>query len=272
TAAHQFAGPVESGHVAGQQINFREARLDRLHRFNYAAGMAMGAIDGEHVDFSFQHLLGALQEVAGSPDGCTHAQPSLAIFGGVRIFKFLLDIFDCDQAFERVFIVYDQKFFHAVLMQDFFRFFQRGAYRDCDEVLLCHHLADRDIGAGLKAQVTVRENADQLLVLGDGHAWDLEFAHDLKSVRNFGFGRHGDRVNDHAALRAFYFIYLAGLLLNRQIAVDNPQPALLRDGDGQARLGDSIHGGADQGDIQRDIAREPGAGVGVGRNYLRAGR
>src|SRR5205823_6592001 len=113
-----------------------------------------------------------------------------------------------------------------------------------DEVLLRHHLVDWNVEASLEAQVAVGENADQLAVLGDGHARDLVFAHDFERITDLVSGVHGDRVHDHATFRPLYFVHFVGLLLDGQVAVNDPQPALLGQRDGHVRLGDRIHGGA----------------------------
>ena len=47
-----------------------------------------------------------------------------------------------------------------------------------------------------------------------------------------------------------------GLLVNGHVAMHDADAALLRQRDGQARFRDRIHGGADDGNIQGDIARE----------------
>ena len=52
----------------------------------------MGAVDGEHVDFSFGQFLGAFEEVAGGADGRAYPQASLGILGGVGIFELLLNV------------------------------------------------------------------------------------------------------------------------------------------------------------------------------------
>ncbi len=51
--------------------------------------------------------------------------------------------------------------------------------------------------------------------------------------------------------------------------MDHPQPALLRNGNRQARLGHRVHGGADNRDIQPDIARKLRLGIYVRRNNVR---
>jgi hypothetical protein len=87
----------------------------------------VGAVDGEHVHFGFGQFLGALQKIAGGADGRAYAQASLRILGGVGIFQFLLNVFYGDQSFEVVLVVDDQKFFDAMLVENFFGIFERGA-------------------------------------------------------------------------------------------------------------------------------------------------
>ena len=50
-----------------------------------------------------------------------------------------------------------------------------------------------------------------------------------------------------------------GLFLGRQVLVDDAHAAVLRHGDGHVALGDGVHGGGDQRDIQADPAGEAGA-------------
>ena len=158
-----------------------------------------------------------------------------------------------------------------MLVQDVFRLFERGAHRDGDQIFFGHHLADGNIEAGLKAQIAIGENAHQLSVLGDGHAGNFVLAHHFERVGNLGVRRHGDRIDDHAAFRALHLVHFVGLLLDRQVAMDDADAALLRQRDRHVRFRDRVHGGADDGNIQADIARELGLGVGQRRNNVGAG-
>ena len=130
----------------------------------------MRRIDGQHVGAGVDKLFCALQKIARCANGPAHAQAALFIFAGVGVFQFLLDVLDRDQALEVVLIVDHEKLFDAMLMQNQFRLFKRGAHRDRDQVLLGHHVAHRHIGARFKAKVAVGENADELGALGDRHA------------------------------------------------------------------------------------------------------
>ena len=203
----------------------------------------MRRVDGQHVRARANQLSRALQKIARRANGSAHAQPALIVLAGVGILQLLLDVLDRDQALQIVLIVDHQQLFHAVLVQNQLGFFKRGAHGNGDQVLLGHHVADGNIGAGFKAQVAVGENADQPLAARNRHAGDLVAAHHFESVGDHLVGPDGDRVNDHAALRALHLVDFAGLVGDGEIAVHNADAALLRHGDGHARLGHRVHGG-----------------------------
>ena len=161
-------------------------------------------------------------------------------------------------------LVDHQQFFDAMRVQDRFGFLERGADADGDQVLLGHHVRDGQVVARLEAQVAIGENAHQLAVLGHRNAGDAVALHDVERVGDLLLGIDGDRIDDHAAFRALHAVHFLGLPVDRHVAVDDADAALLRERDGQVRFGDGIHGGADHGNIQSDLAREPGARVGVG--------
>jgi hypothetical protein len=54
---------------------------------------------------------------------------------------------------------------------------------------------------------------------------------------------------------------LAGLRLDGHVLVHDAHAAFLRHGDGEACLGDRVHGGGEDGDAEPHIARELGAEV-----------
>ncbi len=181
------------------------------------------------------------------------AQAALFVFAGVGVFQFLLDVLDGDEAFELVVVVDDEELFDTMLVEDLLGLLERSADGDGDEVGLGHHVVDGDVGAGDEAEVAVGEDADELAFAGDGDAGDFEAAHELEGVGDGLLGRDGDGVDDHAGFRALDAVDLEGLLLHGEVAMDDAQAALLGHGDGQARLGDGIHRGRDEGRGQGDV-------------------
>ena len=129
--------------------------------------------------------------------------------------------------------------------------------------------ADRLIEVALKAQIAVGEDADQLLAARDGQAGNFVLVHDVERLADGELGRDGDRVDDHAAFRALHAVDFLGLAVDGHVAVNEADAALARDGDGQARVGDGVHGGGHDGNVQRDLARKAGARVGFRRQHRR---
>src|SRR4029077_6252937 len=128
-----------------------------------------------------------------------------------------------------------------------------------------------DVKPGFEAQITIGKNADQTTIrLGDRHARDLVLAHDFERIGNLGVGRHGDRVDDHSALRALHLVNFVGLLLDVQIAVDDAEATLLGDGDGHVGLGYGVHGGTDNGNVELNVTREMRLRAGQRGDYIGA--
>ena len=188
----------------------------------------------------------------------------MSVFGGAGIVAFLLNVLDGDQPLEDVVVVHHQQLLDAVFLQQRFGFLEGGADADGDEILFRHHVRDRQVEAGFKAQVAIGEDADKLAVLCNRYARDAVTFHQRQRFVDFVRGRHRDRVDDHAALTSLDAIDRFGLQIDRHIAVDEPKSALARQRDGKPRLGHGVHGGADEGNVERDVAGQAGAGVSFG--------
>src|ERR1700752_2823056 len=101
--------------------------------------MSMGGVDCEYVYLLPRKFLSPLEIVAGRPNCSTNTQAALFVLGGARKLDFLLDVFYGDQSFEIEFFVEDQKLRDPMLLQDSLGFIERGADRDCDEIVLRHY-------------------------------------------------------------------------------------------------------------------------------------
>ena len=120
-------------------------------------------------------------------------------------------------------------------------------------VLLGHDLGDLEVEPGLEPQIAVGQDADELVPLGHGHAGDAVLLHDIQGVGDLGVGRDGDGIDDHAALGFLDLVHFLGLHVDGQRLVDEPEPALLGQGDGQLCLGHRVHGRAHERDIEDDL-------------------
>ena len=196
---------------------------------------------------------------------------STAAFGKSSL---LLNILDGDQPLQLAIGVDQRKFFNAVLLQDGLGLLERRADRRGDQPLAGHELADRlvEIPRLEEADIAVGEDPDQLAaapLFGDGDARDVEFAHQVFRFLKRGGGIQGDRVGDHPGFGPFNLLDKRRLGFDGEVAVDDPQPAFARERDRHARLGHGVHRGRDDRDVERDVAGEPRAHIGLVRKDRR---
>ena len=267
----EVARAIERGHVAGHQVDLGKFLPQQAHGFQHAGRVPVSRVDHHRVDPGRHQLLGPLEIVSRHSDRGAHAQPSVGVLRCVGILDLFLNIFDGDQSLQVKTVIHDEKFLHPVLMEDFPRLFERSAHGYRDEVFFRHHFFNRQIQARLEAQVPVRQDAHQLAVFGDRHARNFVLVHDLESVRNPVLGAGRDGIDDHSAFRALHLVDLRRLALDGHRAVYDADAALLRERDGQPRIGDRVHRRADHGNIQQDLAGEARSGVNLRRQDLRLG-
>ena len=97
------------------------------------------------------------------------------------------------------------------------------------------------------------------ILINDRDAADVITLHHVKRVAHRAVLPNGYRIDNHSALAAFYAVALFGLPLDRHIAVNDSDPALLGECDGEVRLGYRIHRGRDDGNVESDVARQAGS-------------
>ena len=119
-----------------------------------------------------------------------------------------------------------------------------------------HQLADPLARVAGEAHVAVGEDADELAVAVLDHrdAGDAVVGHQRQRVGQRLVGVDGDRVDHHAGLEFLDLAHLGGLLVDRQVAVDDAEAAGLRHGDRERAFGHRVHRRRDQRDAQLDLA------------------
>ena len=111
-----------------------------------------------------------------------------------------------------------------------------------------------------EAKIAVGQDADEPAVfLGDRHAGDVIALHDRQRLAHGRVGRQRDRLDDHARLGALDLVDLGDLILDREVAVDDAETALPRQGDGHPRLGDRVHGRGEDRNGEGDRRRQAGS-------------
>ena len=96
--------------------------------------------------------------------------------------------------------------------------------------------------------------------------------HQLERVRHERAGGKRHRLDDHPGLGTLDLVHLGDLCVDGEVAVDDPHSAFTRERDRKARLGDRVHRGRDDRDLDRDRARQPRCGGDVVREDSRLGR
>ena len=99
----------------------------------------------------------------------------------------------------------------------------------------------------------------------DRHARDLEPPHERVRLAERPVGPERDRVQDHPALAALDPVDLGRLALDGHVLVKHADAAGPRHGDGHVGLGDGVHGGGDERNVQGDGAGEAAAGRDLAR-------
>ncbi len=232
--------------------------------------MAVGRIEHQHVDLAPNEFGGALEIISRGTDACRAAQAALAVLRRVRVFQTLLDVLDRDEALQIVVLIDDEQLFDAVLMQDALCFIERRADGNRDQLVLGHARLDREIETRFEPQVAVGEDADEAAFLGgDRNAGDPEAAHHVERFGDPLVRLHRHRVDDHAAFRALHTVDFFRLAIDRHIAMDRADAALLRERNREVRFRHRVHGGGSDRNIQRDISRKPCPGVRIHRQHRR---
>ena len=230
--------------------------------------MRVRAVHDQGVDAGLDQLRRALEIIAAGADGRRHAQPAQRILAGARVLHALLDVLDGDEPAQHAARIHDRQLLDAMLRQGLLGFLERGADGRGDQVLARHHFRHLAFRPALEPQVAVRQDSHQTAVLRDRHARDVEARHDRVRFAERGRSGQRDRIDDHAALGALDPIHLRSLVADREVLVEHADPALTRQRDGQLVFGDRVHRGADDGNVDGDVAREARAGVDVAGMHL----
>jgi hypothetical protein len=93
--------------------------------------------------------------------------------------------------------------------------------------------------------------------------------HQLERSSHRRVRRQRHRLDDGARLGALHLVDLRDLVLDREVAVQNPDPALAGKRDREPGLGDGVHRGRDDGDLELDRAGQVRRGRDLVRQHAR---
>ena len=200
--------------------------------------------------------------VADRGDGSTAEQSEFRVAGRLEcrtgFLSDSLDITECEQPLESILIVHDQQLVNSQI-------FGEEAIGACNRIRSefalgngAHlgpwreRLGDLAVGVAWLDHMP-REESQQ----GSGGVDDRERAEaeallvdELQNIADVLFGVDADGVLDESMDVVLYPRHFRELFLLSHVVVDEPESAVQRHGDGHARLGDGVHVGGHQRDVQ----------------------
>ena len=167
----------------------------------------------------------------------------------------------------------DEHALEAVQVHEFLRFLERGAFVNRDEAFARRHdFADGNAHAGFKAQVAVRDHAEDGAVFGnDRKAGNAVFAGERNHVAHEHVGADRDRFGNDAGFMALHLGDFSGLLVGGHVLVNEADAAFLSEGDRELRFRHRVHGGGNHRNVDRKTAGELRLKLRVAREDFRIG-
>ena len=216
----------------------------------------VGGVDDQDVDAGLDQPLGALVVVDADrrPDAQPPARVAQPSWGTPRAcFRSFIVI----RPARRMRSSTIRSFSTLCWCRQLARVVERRARRGGDQVLAGHHLRHgrrrSRVWKRQSRRVRIPTTVSPSTI---GRPEMLLLRHDLARLAERRARRQRHRVEDHAVGRALDLVDLADLLLDREVAVDDADAALARQRHGEGHLGDRVHGGRDERDVERDVARE----------------
>ena len=233
----------------------------------------MGGVHQQHIHASLDQRRYPVVGVLAGADSGADAKLSQVVLAGVRKSLRLGDVLHGHHAGEPGAAVGNQNLLDAMPVQKVGDLIESRALGGGDEALLRrHHFGDGCIEPLLETDVAAGDDTEQLVALHNGHARNVVFGRQREQVAHGAFrsDRHG--IADDAALELLYRPDLARLAFERHVLVHDTYAALLCHGDGQAPLGDGVHGSGHQGNVEADVACQAGSEVDFGGQNARIRR
>ena len=216
--------------------------------------MAVGGIHHDHVNTGFHQCGHALVGTGTGADGGAYSQTTLRVLAGVGIFGGFLDVFHGDHAAQFAFIVDYHDFFDAMLVQQGLNFIRASAFLHGHQpVLAGHDVLHALVVVGDEAGITAGDNADNLIAFHHRHTGNVIGFGNAQQLGHGGFRAHGDGIFHHAGFVFLYHAHVTRLVGCIHAFMEDTDAPFLRHGDGQAVLGNRIHGCGRQRNIQSNV-------------------
>ena len=173
--------------------------FDPTHAVDHALAVAVCGVHHDGVHPCTGQRLDTLLRALTHPHRRAHAQFACSIACGIGEVELFGDVFDGDQALELKRIVDHQQALELVFVQQSFGLLRRGAFGHGDQALFGRHdFADLLVIAGLKTQITPRDDAHHFAAVAHRKARHTQFVAQCHDLAHCGFGGDDHRVAQHA--------------------------------------------------------------------------
>ena len=217
----------------------------------------MCGVENEEVRACCEKCARTVGYVSGNADRCAAEKTTLFVLCRVRIAFCLFDVLDRDKTAELAFAVNDRELFNLVVTEDVACFFERRADGNGDEVFLGHHFVDLYVEVVHEAEVTVGDDADELVVVvNDRHTGDLVLAHELVSFVNVVVRVEEERIGNNAVFASLYSFNLVALHFDGHVLVDNACAAFTCHRNRESRFGNGVHCRTHERNVKCDFLGE----------------
>ena len=254
----------------------RPVGLEAADHVEHEARVAVRGVDDQHVHAGVDQSQGPVPRVTEEPDSRPDHKTPFAVLRRDRVLLRLHEVLHRDEATEHPVAVDERQLLDLVLGQQRRGVLAGDPHGGRDERHDRHHLADvehRVVARGDEPQVAVRDDAEKATGrVDDREPRDTVLAAQLVELGERGLRTDGDGVRDHARLGALDEVDLVGLVVDRQVAVQDADTALAGHRDRHARLGDRVHRRRHQGDGDGDLARQARGRVDLARDDVRLAR
>ena len=261
------------GDIATYHLDRGVVALDHAHPLYHVARMAVGGIHHQHIHAGTHQRFYPLIGIRAGAYGGANPQLAIGVLTGQREALGFVEVLDGDHTAQVEIVVHHQDFLDAVLVQQALYLLGTGALLDRDQLVPGgHDLRDELLRVGLETHVPTGDDAHQVLAVQHRHPGDAVGTGELGQLGDGRILLDGDGVLDHTAFEFLDPAYLLGLLGNAHALVDDTDTALLGHGDGQPALGDRVHGGGHQRDVQLYAPGQAGLEGDLCSDHLRVAR
>mmetsp|Transcript_88888 Transcript_88888/g.231696 ORF Transcript_88888/g.231696 Transcript_88888/m.231696 type:complete len:539 (+) Transcript_88888:248-1864(+) len=262
TAVDEVLGLPLRDHVATDHLEVRKLLLHPPDDVVLKMAVALAAVDDDSVHARIHQGPGPVAVAGAGADARSYAELALGVLGGEGELRALLQVRAGNEGDETTVLAHDGQLTLLGLVDNLVRGLRPNALPSSHQILEVRHDLARCYASPVLDEVRVpaSDKAQQprvhLSVVRHGEACEAARRRQLVDIRQQHRGLNADRVRNESALVFLYHAYLARLLLDRQVVVDDADAPFQCHADRHLVLGDGVHRAGDNRSLQLDHLRE----------------